>query len=108
LRAKSRYASGIDDIIPSLRYLLRTVLPWTVFTLGLALAYLIPRYVHMVMGGEQYPAITIKPNPDGSGTYLEERSKGNALTGKPMVHPEMGETGWSGCPDEYFRNVIRG
>ena len=100
LRARSRHSSEIDPIIPSWRYLLRTVLPWTVFTLGAALVVLMPRYIHIVMGGEQYPAITIKANPDGSGTFLEERRQGDILMGKHMVHRETVETGWSGCADE--------
>ena len=82
----------------------KAVLPWTVLTLGLAFPVLVWRYVGMTMGGEQYPHITIVANPDGSGTYVEERRKGDILSGKPMVHPE---TGWSGLPDEYIENVVR-
>jgi hypothetical protein len=52
----------VDDLIPSLRYLLLTVLPWTLLTCGVALVVLLPRYVHMTMGGEQYPHITIVAN----------------------------------------------
>ena len=108
LRARSRYSSEIDNLVPSLRYLFRTVLPWTVLTFGLAFPVLTWRYAHMTMGGEQYPYITISSNPDGSGVFLEERRKGDSLFGKPMVHPETGETGWSGCPDDYYRNIVEG
>ncbi len=107
LRARSRYSSGLaEGLIPSLRYLVRTVLPWTVFTFGAALMVLVPRYIHMVMGGEQYPHVAIRANPDGSGVFLEERRKGNFLSGKPMVHPQTGQTGWDGCPDDYYRNIV--
>jgi hypothetical protein len=57
---------------------------------------------------ERYPGITIEPNIDGSGTYLESRQKTGSMLigGEPMVHPETGEVGWSGLPDEYVQNVI--
>lgn len=44
--------------------------------------------------------------------FLEERHKGGAmgasgaLGGKPMVHPETGQTGWDGCPNEYYRDIF--
>lgn len=108
LRARSRYTSGASEVIPSFRWLLRTALPWTVLTFGAALLVLVPRWVHMVMGGEQYPRVLVQAIPDGSGVFLEERRKGDALFGRPMVHPETGQTGWDGCPEDYYRNVVEG
>ena len=101
LTARSRYTPK--------RYFFRTVLPWTIVTLGAALPIFIWHYIYKSTE-ERYPSITIQANPDGSGTFLEERQKTGSMLigGEPMVHPETGQTGWSGCPDDYYRNVIQG
>ncbi len=100
LDARSRYTPR--------RYILRTVLPWTILTLGVAFPIFIWHYMYKSLE-ERYPRITIRANPDGSGTFFEERGKtGSMILSEPMTHPETGQTGWSGCPDDYYRNIIQG
>lgn len=70
LNAKSRYTPR--------RYIVRTVIPWTVLTLGAALPIFVWHYMAKSMN-ERCPSITIESNPDDSGTFLESRQKTGSM-----------------------------
>jgi hypothetical protein len=100
LKGSSRYTPG--------RYMLRVVLPWTIFTLGAATLFFWAFVWHYLwrVSNEELPQIRIFFDREGSGRFLEERTKVSAFGLEvPMVHPKTGQTGWTGVPESYYQNV---
>lgn len=102
LNARSRYASVKRYLLP--------------YDIALDHPYLWPgdplfiwHYMHKSVS-ERFPSIDIRSNRDDSGTFIEERQKTGSMLieGEPMVHPETGQTGWSGRPDDYPQGIIHG